>query len=113
MLSGNQILVTYLVVINMSPKNPSKYALRMLKLSGRIFAEYNRPAMPNEISRAVMVDPRQRQAWQLYHYQNEQVVERLAQEPSDFQRTRTPHYYPPHPQLKDLMATLREHGLYR
>ena len=92
---------------------PSKYALRMMKLSGRIFSEYKRPPMPREISREVMVDNKERRAWESFHFQNESTVKSNAERPSDLEPTRRPDYYPAHPQLKDLTATLRKHGLYR
>ncbi|KAJ6219906.1 hypothetical protein RDWZM_005718 [Blomia tropicalis] len=97
----------------MTSSKQSKYALRMLKLSGKIFSEYIRPQMPHEISRAVLVDGKQRTQWESYHYQNEQIVERSKERPADLLPTRNPHYYPAHPQLKDLISTLREHGLFR
>lgn len=97
----------------MTGKNPSKYAIRMMKLSGRIFNEYIRPPMPVEISSECKLDPYERQAWASLHYQNEMVVKRTSSPPFDFSERRTANYYPPHPQVKRLMATLREHGLYR
>ena len=96
----------------MVPK-PSEYSLRMMKLSGRIFGEYKRPPMPHEISREVMVDTKERNSWESFHYRNEKTIKRLSEKPADLQAIRSPDYYPAHPQIRDLMTTLREHGLYR
>ena len=95
------------------PTKQSKYTLRMLRLSSKIFSEYIRPEMPPELGRNKTVDPMPRQAWHSYHYQNEEMISRLAARPADLEPIRKPDYYPGHPQIKDLMATLREHGLYR
>jgi len=92
---------------------PSKYALRMMKLSGRIFGEYKRPPMPYEITRRAMVDNKERNAWESFHWQNEQTIARTAERPADLESIRKPTYYPAHPQLQDLMGVLRDHGLYR
>ena len=97
----------------MVPKPISKYAIRMMKLSGRIFGEYKRPPIPREITRAVMLDNKQRSKWESYHYQNESTINKSAMLPPDLDVMRTPNYYPAHPQLKDLMTSLREYGLYR
>lgn len=94
-------------------KHVSKYALRMMKLRSKLFNEYIRTPMPYEISRAVLVDPRQRQAWDSHHFQNEQMVNRFSQLPSDLDHIRSIRYYPAHPQIGDLMSLLRQHGLYR
>ncbi|OTF81125.1 hypothetical protein BLA29_000540 [Euroglyphus maynei] len=94
-------------------KHVSKYALRMMKLRSKLFNEYVRTPMPYEISRAVLVDPRQRQAWDSHHFQNEQMVNRFSQLPSDLDHIRSIRYYPAHPQIGNLMTLLRQHGLYR
>ena len=92
-------------------KMPSQYAMKMKRLSCKIFQEYYKPPMPIE-----MVGIKQIGAisqWEGIHIQNKNQIERQAALPFDLDPDRNPKYYPAHPQIRELMYTLRMHGLYR
>ncbi|RWS24168.1 28S ribosomal protein S33-like protein, partial [Leptotrombidium deliense] len=92
-------------------KNVSKYAQRMTRLSCKIFGEYYKPPMPKDIFVEPNIETQIR--WESEHYQNVASINRLSLKPFDFNEDKNHLYYPPHPQLRTLMYTLREHGLYR
>lgn len=44
---------------------------------------------------------------------NRRLVERAAQLPADLNPQMNPDYYPPHPQIRELVYILRQYGLFR
>ncbi|XP_015907256.1 small ribosomal subunit protein mS33 [Parasteatoda tepidariorum] len=68
----------------------SNYATRMTRLSARIFGEVARPTNNKSMK----------------------VVRILSARPKDLDPYYVDHY-PPHPQYSQLIAILREHGLFR
>lgn len=90
----------------------SKYAARMAKLSGRIFGEYKTPPVPKDIIKEVHNDPAPRHKWHALHTHNKKNIHLIARLPHDIDPFFV-KYYPPHPQIRQLMYTLREYGLYR
>lgn len=93
------------------PKVPSLYSQKMKRLSCKIFGEYYYPPMPKEV--AASNDIIRKKFWAAAHEQNEAVIRRQAQLPADLNTCWTMKYYPPHPQIRNLMYSLRQHGLYR
>lgn len=99
--------------VTMSISKQSKYALRMSKLSSKIFNDYIKPEIPHELTRKATLNPIPRNAWHSFHDHNAKVVERTSARPAEYDTFRNPSYYPGHPQIRALMNSLREHGLYR
>ena len=93
------------------PRLPSQYAMKMKRLSCKIFQEYYTPPVPKEL--VGMKDLGQIFKWHGPHIQNKNQIERQAALPFDLNPDRNPKYYPAHPQIRELMHTLRMHGLYR
>ncbi len=91
----------------------SKYSQRMVRLSCKIFGEYRRPPLPQEIQKERCIDPKPRDAWHSFHYRNENTINKHSIMPLDLDNQRNPNYYPPHPQHIKLISTLRDYGLFR
>lgn len=92
-------------------KMPSVYSQKMNRLGCKIFGEYYYPPQPVEI--AMCNDIERTNQWKKVHHRNESLVKRLAELPNDLNRHMRVDYYCPHPQIRELMYTLRMHGLYR
>ena len=93
------------------PKCPSIYTQKMARLSCKIFGQHYEPPMPVEIASGV--DYRPKAMWQNLQVHNRRVVERTAQRPLDLDTYHNPNYYPPHPQIRELVYVLRQYGLFR
>ena len=90
---------------------PSLYSQKMKRLGAKIFNEYRPPDMPKEVAtaadKAVIKD---------FNYtlrSNHNVIERQMKEPNDLNSGWNPKWYPAHPQIREMMFTLRKYGLYR
>lgn len=83
----------------------------MSRLSCKIFGQHYEPPMPLEIASGV--DCRPKFAWQNLQVHNHRLVERTAQQPIDLSTNYNPNYYPPHPQIRNLVYILRQYGLFR
>ena len=92
-------------------KVPSTYAQKMAKLSCKIFQEYYRPPAPRELVNNKNIAPLQ--VYNGPHDQNEALILRNSKKPFDLDSTQNYNYYPAHPQIRELMYTLRKHGLFR
>lgn len=93
------------------PKLPSHYTQKMNRLSCKIFGEYYYPPMPKDL--AWSEDFIRKKRWASLHEQNEAVIRRQSRIPADLSTEWNIKYYPPHPQIRSLMYTLRQYGLYR
>ena len=58
-------------------------------------------------------DPKNFALFQAPHHQNESQIAKLSRPPFDLNPDENFNYYPAHPQLRQLMHTLRLHGLFR
>lgn len=92
-------------------KLPSSYAQKMKRLSCKIFGEYYKPPMPEEL--AYTIDKGHVGKWSGIHSQNQQQIGRQSALPFDLDSDWNPKYYPAHPQMKSLVHYLRLHGLFR
>jgi hypothetical protein len=90
---------------------PSSFSQKMDKLSCKIFGEYYRPPMPPHV--AAITNPAVHFHWGKVHDQNQALIKRQSKLPDDIDPWKTINYYPPHPQIRSLMHTLRQFGLYR
>lgn len=92
-------------------KLPSAYAQKMSRLSCKIFGEYYTPPAPKAVM--TMKNPTNYVLFHAPHYQNESQIKKLSRIPFDISPETNFNYYPPHPQIRKLMYTLRLHGLFR
>ena len=90
---------------------PSIYHLKMKRLSCKIFNEYFKPPKPTEV--AVQSDKKSHIVFDEKNYTSINVIKRLCSLPDDLNVNQSPNYYPPHPQIRSLVHTLRLHGLFR
>ena len=51
--------------------------------------------------------------WDKVHIQNQQQIVRLSKLPFDIDPDKNMNYYPPHPQIREFVWTLRKYGLFR
>lgn len=93
-------------------KLPSAYSQRISRLSSKIFGLFYQPPMPVEVQNHGN-DMKAFNLWNNLQVHNRRVVERMAQKPADLNTYCNPNYYPPHPQIRELVYILRQYGLYR
>lgn len=92
----------------------SKYAARMARLSARIFGEYYEPPLPKRFEKDPYFYDEDIKKWFKFHKTMRRTIFENSFFPHDIDLNRNYHgYYPPQPQIKALMETLREYGLYR
>lgn len=92
-------------------KLPSTYAQKMSRLSCKIFGEYYTPPPPKALM--TTSDPRNYVVFMGPHKQNGSEIIKNSRLPFDIDPGKNFNYYPPHPQIRELMFVLRQHGLYR
>ena len=90
---------------------PSTYSQKMNRLSCKIFGNYYTPPMPKDVAESNIFGLQN--DWKKVHTQSEAVILRQSKLPDDLNPEWTLKYYPPHPQIRSLMYTLRQFGLYR
>lgn len=90
---------------------PSAYSQKMKRLGCKIFGEYYTPPVPVDAVKSNYLHL-QREVMRV-HAQSEAVILRQSKLPDDLNPSWNLKYYPPHPQIRSLMYTLRQFGLYR
>lgn len=93
-------------------KGMSTYALKMKRLGAKVFNEYREPVLSKE---AATSTNDKSDLWDFNYriWTNRNLLRRQGNCPHDLDTAYNPLYYPPHPQMRELVHRLRQHGLFR